>query len=93
MHFRVGRLSETGFVHYAFERGVTAIAESVHSERGALPSHQEKVTSKVEEQSADVAAIEWRHVRSVLLMLIGGAVSGGIVSIVEILHYRFINLI
>lgn len=93
MHFRIGRLGESGFVHYAFERGVTAIAESVHYEKGALPSHQGKVTSKVEEQSADVAAIEWHHIRNVLLMLIGAAFGGGTVLIIEILHYRFINLV
>lgn len=66
------------------ERSNNLVAEAVHGENiGGVPSHEQMITSKIEEKSGDVVPIGWQHFYNVLFMLLGGAALGGLVTMLE----------
>lgn len=83
---RVRRLNEHGFVNYLMERTPIPIAKSFLGENTAgLPSHEQKITTKVEEQSGEVKEIGLDHIRRVLLLFFTGIGIGLIVLVNEII--------
>ena len=60
---------------------------------GGLPSHQQMITSKIEEQSGDVLAIGWNHVTRVLLAFLAGFVLAGFALLVEHLRSKVLKRI
>lgn len=62
-------MGEHGFPQYVQNRVPGPVAQLVHGEQfGALPSHHEKITSKIEEQPEIVIAIGWIHVWRVMAL-------------------------
>ena len=71
-------MGEYGFAHYIQERLVVRLVQAALGEDiGGFPSHEQLITSKIEDQSGDVVDIGWNHVERVLLVFFCGIFIAG----------------
>lgn len=81
---RIRRFGEHGFAHYVQERSAIPIAQLIHGETsGGLPSHEAKVSSKIEEQPGEVISIGWDQIQRVMILFFIGLIIGTMVLIGE----------
>ena len=91
---RIGWLGEHGFANFVLERSAVAFAKAILGEDiGGLPSHQQLITSKIENQSGDVMAISFEHVKRLLIMLLSGIIGAGTTLLAEVLGKKMLDKI
>lgn len=89
----IQRFAEHGIAHYLQERLAIPAAQIVHGDNvGGLPSQQQKITSKIEEQSGVVTSIGLSHVVRVMILFCCGIAVGVIVLFYEFLRGKFEGL-
>lgn len=87
--FRISRLNEHGYAHLILERLVPTTAKKFLGEEiGGMPSHEQKMTSKIEEQSGEVLEIGFEHIVRVLQLFFIGMAVASIVLVKEILAHH-----
>lgn len=81
---RIRRLGEHGYPHYLLERSAVTIVKAYLGDNGGLPSHEQKITSKIEEQSGEVGDIGWKHIWRVMVLFAAGLITGFFVLLYEV---------
>lgn len=84
----ITRLVEHGFNIHVYERTITDLVGTAFGTEVPL-SVQLKISSHVEEDSADVMAINYGHVKEVIYMLLFGISLAFVALIVEIGRKKF----
>lgn len=79
-------MGEHGFAHYVCERLSVPVAQALIPGSG-LPSGQRKITSSVEQLSADVADISFEHTYPVMIALLASVIGSGAVLVIELYHH------
>lgn len=85
-------MGEHGFAHYVCERLSVPVAQAVIPGSG-LPSSQRKISSSVEQLSADVADISFEHTYPVMIALLAAVIGSGAVLFIEFYHHWVIRRI
>ena len=79
---------EFGILEFAYTKSAATVVEFYQP---VLPSMERKITSRVEESSADVVAINYGHLHRVMVMIVCGISLAGTVLLAEIAHARFVS--
>lgn len=84
--YRIRRFAEHGFNHYAYERTLPDLVATCLNADIVPLTVQLKVSSHVEESSADVTAINFDHVKEVMYMLLSGIALACIALVMEVIR-------